>query len=132
MNKHIALLVAGLVGTGAALAAEVVVIVNPAAGVPTKEQVADIYLGKSRAYTPLDQAETSPIRAEFYLKATGRDLAQVKSAWSRIVFIGKGRPPRELMDATAVKQAVAADPKAIGYIDKSALDASVKAVLVLN
>ena len=42
MNKHIALLVAGLVGTGPTLAAEIVVIVNPAAGVPTKEQVAEL------------------------------------------------------------------------------------------
>jgi ABC-type phosphate transport system substrate-binding protein len=34
-------------------------------------------------------------------------------------------------DAAAVKKAVAADPKAIGYIDKSEADASVKIVLAL-
>ena len=131
MNKQIALLLVAF-GTGAAFAADIVVIVNPAASAPTKAQVADIYLGKSRAYTPLDQAEASPIRAEFYQKATGRDVAQVKSAWSRIVFTGKGQPPTELPDSAAVKQAVATDPKAIGYIDKSALDATVKAALALE
>lgn len=132
MNKHIALLVAGLLGAGAALGAEIVVIVNPAATEPTREQVADVYLGKSRSFTPLDQPEASPIRADFYQKATGRDLAQVKSAWTRLVFTGRGQPPKELPDAAAVKRAVAADPKAIGYIHKSALDASVKVALTLN
>lgn len=133
-RKHIALLMAGLLGAGthANSSAEVVVIVHPAAASPTKEQVADVYLGKSLAYTPIDHAEEAPIRAEFYLKATGRDLAQVKSAWSRVVFTGRGQPPREAIDAAAVKRAVANNPKAIGYIEKSALDVSVKAAFTLD
>ncbi|HET6787710.1 MAG TPA: hypothetical protein VFH49_07100, partial [Aquabacterium sp.] len=61
-----------------------------------------------------------------------RDLNQIKATWSRIVFSGKGQAPKELPDAAAVKKAVAADPKAIGYIDKAAVDGSVKAVLTLD
>ena len=34
--------------------------------------------------------------------------------------------PKEVGDSAAVKKAVAADPKAIGYIEKSAVDGSVK------
>ncbi len=49
-----------------------------------------------------------------------------RSAWK---FTGKAAAPKELQDAAAVKKAVAADPKAIGYIEKSALDASVKAAI---
>ena len=52
--------------------------------------------------------------------------------WSRLAFTGQGQPPKELADAEAVKKAVAADPKAVGYIDKADVDASVKVVLVLN
>jgi hypothetical protein len=37
-----------------------------------------------------------------------------------------------MSDAAAVKKAVAADPKAVGYIDKADVDASVKVVLTLN
>lgn len=132
MNMFTALLVAGLLGTGATRAAEIVVIVNPAAEVPTMEQLADVYLGRSRAYSPTDHAEVSAIRTEFYRKATGRDPAQVKMAWSRLVFTGKGLPPRELPSAAAVKKAVAADPKAIGYIDLADLDGTVKAALRLD
>lgn len=132
MYKHIVLLLAGLLGQATTAAADIVVIVHLRAATPTKEQLGDVYLGKSRAFAPLDQAETSQIRAEFYQKTTGRDLAQVKAVWSRIVFTGKGVPPIELLDAAAVKRAVAADPKAIGYIERSALDGSVKLALTLD
>lgn len=116
----------------AASAAEIVVIGNPGGAALTKEQIADVYLGKSQAATPLDLPEAAATRAEFYKRATGRDLAQVKSTWSRVVFTGKGQPPKELPDAAAVKKAVAADPKAIGYIEKSAVDGSVKTLLTLE
>lgn len=131
--KKIAIQLALLFGvvTGAQ-AIDIVVIGNPAAGPMTKEQVADVFLGKSQAFTPVDQVESAPIRAEFYKQATGRDLAQVKSTWSRLVFSGKGQAPKELADNAAVKKAVAADPKAVGYIDKSAVDGSVKVVSTLN
>jgi hypothetical protein len=109
-----------------------VVIANPAVGPLTKEQVSDLFLGKSQAFTPVDQVDSSPAYTDFYKKATGREVAQVKSTWSRIVFSGKGQAPKQLADAAAVKKAVAADPKGVGYIDKSAVDASVKVVLDLD
>jgi ABC-type phosphate transport system substrate-binding protein len=109
-------------------AADLVVIGNPAAGPLSKDQVADIFLGKSQSHTPLDQAEGSAIYVDFYKRATGRDAAQVKSTWARVVFSGKGQPPKQLADSAAVKKAVAADPKAVGYIEKSAVDGSVKVV----
>jgi hypothetical protein len=48
------------------------------------------------------------------------------------VFTGQGQPPKEVADPASVKKAVAADPKTVGYIDKSDVDASVKVVLSLN
>lgn len=112
--------------------ADLVVIANPAVGALTKDQVADLYLGKNQSLNPVDLPESSPLYAEFYKKATGRDVAQVKSTWSRIVFSGKGQAPKQLPDAAAVKKAVAADPKGVGYIEKSAVDGTVKAVLPLD
>jgi ABC-type phosphate transport system substrate-binding protein len=115
-----------------AAAVEVVVVGNPAAAPLTKDQVADIFLGKSQAMTPIDQAESAAIRAYFYKQATGRDLAQVKALWSRLMFSGKGLPPRELADSAAVKKAVAADPKAVGYIEKGTVDGSVKVLATVE
>lgn len=110
--------------------AEVVVVVNPKAAEAsmTKDQVATFFLGKSSAMTPVDQPESAPIRAEFYKKVTDKDASQVKSLWSKLVFTGKATMPKEAGDSAAVKKAVAADPKAIGYIEKSAVDASVKVI----
>ncbi|MBE7368777.1 hypothetical protein [Ramlibacter pallidus] len=132
MAKRIALLATLLVGAQAALAADLVVVAHPSAAPVTKEQVADLFLGKGQSLTPVDQAEGSPLYAEFYRKATGRDVAQVKATWARLVFSGKAQAPRQLPDSAAVKKAVAADPKAIGYIEKSAVDSSVKVVLSLD
>ncbi|QJD99187.1 hypothetical protein HH212_03340 [Massilia forsythiae] len=108
--------------------AEVVVVANPKAAEAsmTKDQVAQFFLGKSSAMTPVDQAEGAPIRAEFYKKVTDKDASQVKALWSKLVFTGKATMPKEAADSAAVKKAVAADPKAIGYIDKAAVDGTVK------
>lgn len=126
------LLAIGLVAAASFAHADVVVIGNPAAAALTKDQVSDVFLGKSQVFTPIDQPDSAAVRAEFYKKATGRDPAQVKATWSRLVFTGKAVAPKEVADAAAVKKAVAADPKAIGYIDKSALDGSVKVLLALD
>ena len=125
-QKKLVALVLACTLAQAAVAADLVVIGNPAAAPLTKEQVSDIFLGKSPTMTPVDQPESAPIRADFYKRATGRDMAQVKSVWSRLVFSGKAQPPKELPDSAAVKKAVAANPTTVGYIEKSAVDASVK------
>ena len=132
MKKNIPLIVATLLAAVSVQAAELVVITHPSASAVSKEQVSDVFLGKSQAFTPIDQPESSATYADFYKKATGRDVSQVKSTWSRIVFSGKGQPPKQLPDSAAVRKAVSADPKAIGYIDKSALDGSVKTALTLD
>lgn len=125
------LLGAALVAATLPAMAEVVVIVNPKAAdnSMTKDQVAQVFLGKSTAFSPVDQPESAAIRAEFYKKVTDKDPSQVKSLWSKLVFTGKATMPKEVSDSAAVKKAVAANPKAIGYIDKSAVDATVKVVL---
>ena len=131
MNKMIAsLFAAAALGVSVPAMAEVVVVVNKSAAesTMTKDQVAQFFLGKSSSMTPIDQADASPIRAEFYKKVADKDAAQAKALWSKLVFTGKATMPKEVADSAAVKAAVAANPKAIGYIDKSAVDGSVKVV----
>ncbi|MEC5216692.1 ABC-type phosphate transport system substrate-binding protein [Actimicrobium sp. GrIS 1.19] len=123
-----------LTAMSAAAMAEVVVIVNPkfAAASMTEDEVAQIFLGKSTVLTPVDQAESAPMRAEFYKKVTDKEPSQVKTIWSKLVFTGKGTPPKDLGTAADVRKAVAADPKMIGYVDKASVDGSVKAVLTVK
>jgi hypothetical protein len=113
-------------------AGEIVVVMGPGAAALTKDQVANVYLGRNSTLKPVDLPESNPLREVFYKKATDRDPAQIKAVWSRLTFTGQGQPPREVSNSAAIKKAVAADPKAVGYIDKADLDASVKVVLTLN
>jgi ABC-type phosphate transport system substrate-binding protein len=126
-----ATLAAALISAGVPSFAEVVAVVgakSPATTM-TNEQVAQFFLGKSSSMTPIDQPESSPIRNEFYKKVADKEASQAKALWSKLVFTGKATLPKEVAGSAEVKKAVAADPKAIGYIEKSAVDATVKVVL---
>ena len=116
--------------------AQVAVVVNPKSPLATMtaDQVSGIFLGKSNTLpsggtaAPTDLPESAATRDLFYTKVTGKSAAQVKAAWSRLVFSGKATPPKELATSADVKKFVASNPDAIGYIEKSAVDASVKVV----
>ncbi|GGY19002.1 hypothetical protein GJV26_00715 [Massilia dura] len=128
------LTVAAFAAAATPAAAETVVIVsakNPATRM-FSEQAAQFFLGKSTMFTPVDQADGSAIRNEFYKKVTDKDAAQVKAIWSKLVFTGKAQAPKEFKTSAEVKKAVADDPKAIGYIEKSAVDDTVKVILTLQ
>jgi len=112
--------------------AEIVVIANKANPAKvTTEQVADVFLGRSNELTPIDQVRSTDIRAEFVQKVCGKKESQYEAVWAKLEFSGKGIRPHSAASSQAVKQAVAADPKAIGYVDKSAVDESVKVLFTL-
>lgn len=113
--------------------AEVVIVVNPKNAAPqmSSEQASQYFLGKSTTMTPIDQSEGSAIRSEFYKKLADKEASQVKAIWSKLVFTGKGTLPKEVGSSDAVKKAIAADINAIGYIEKSAVDGTVKVVATL-
>ena len=131
--------VALALGLGTARA-DVAVIVNPKnpAASMTADQVAAIFLGKTQTLPSgataamADQAEGSPIYEAFYGKVAGKTGAQVKAAWSRLTFSGKATPPKPMASSAEVKKFVASNPDAIGYVEKAAVDGSVKAVLTVD
>ncbi|MBB3219973.1 hypothetical protein [Pseudoduganella umbonata] len=130
MNKLMHAIAAAIAFAAAPAMAEVVAVVGTASSqaTMTKDEVANVFTGKSSALTPIDQPESAPVRAEFYKKVADKDPAQAKALWAKLVFTGKATMPKEAADSAAVKKAVAANPKAIGYIEKSAVDATVKVV----
>jgi ABC-type phosphate transport system substrate-binding protein len=118
--------------------ADVVVIVSAKSRVTrlTAEQAAKIFLGKTSSFpnngdaVPIDQAEGSAIREEFYSKVVHKNPAQLSAYWAKIIFTGDGRPPEKLDSNAAVRKAVANNPNAVGYIDKSAVNKSVRVILI--
>ncbi|NBD19759.1 hypothetical protein GTZ97_03620 [Aquabacterium fontiphilum] len=135
-----ALAAVGLLTLAQAASAQIAVIVNPKSQMAsmTQEQVAAIFLGKSNRLpsgataVPADLPESSAVREQFYSKAAGKSSAQVKATWARLTFSGKATPPREMSTAADVKKHVASNVDAIGYIEQSAVDNTVKVVLVVD
>ncbi|MFC5547226.1 hypothetical protein [Massilia aerilata] len=129
-----ALAAAGFAALAAAPAqAEVAIIVSAhSSQAPQVAQVCQAFLGKVKSPTPINLNEKNPLRDEFFAKACRKDPVQVQAMWGKLIFTGTGTPPAEVDSAAAMKKAVAADPNAVGYIDKKDLDASVKVVATAN
>jgi ABC-type phosphate transport system substrate-binding protein len=108
--------------------ADVVVIVSAKSPITslTAEQTAKIFLGKVDTFpddgdaVPIDQVEGSAVHKSF---------SQVTAYWAKVIFTGDGRPPVMLESNVAVRKAIANNPNAIGYIDKSAVNRSVRVIL---
>ncbi len=119
-----------------ARAEEVVAVVSSKSPVTSLSaaQVADIFLGKTSRFpdgsqaVPIDQPEDSPVRDRFYAQYTGKSAAQVKAHWSKIIFTGRGQPPVQAANGAEVKKMIAQNPSAIGYIDPTLVDDSVRVV----
>jgi len=112
--------------------AQVVVVTGPNGPEVTKDQLTNVYLGRSKDFKPLDLPEGDATRDAFYRKGTEREPSQVKALWARVVFSGKGQAPLILPDAGSIKKAVNSDAKAVGYIPKSEVDGSVKVLMTLE
>ena len=122
---------------GGAAWADVVAVVsasNPAAAM-SKNQVMDIFLGRVSRFpdggraVPIDQAEGSAARDEFYLTFADRTAAQIKAHWSKIIFTGRGQPPRQAANGLEVLKLVVENPNAIGYVERNLVDGRVRVLL---
>jgi hypothetical protein len=117
--------------------ADVAAVVSAKSTVPalTQAEVADIFLGRSNRFpdgsqaVPCDLAEGSPVRDEFYIKVVGKSAAQMKAYWSKIIFTGRGQPPRAVGNSEQAKKLVADNPQFVCYIDRNAADKSVNILL---
>jgi ABC-type phosphate transport system substrate-binding protein len=121
-----------------AASADVVAVVSAASPITalSKTQVVDIFLGKRTRFpdgtsaVPIDQAEGSSVREDFYSKFAAMSAAQLKAFWSKIIFTGRGQPPSNVVGGTELKKLLLANPNAIGYMDQNMVDSSLKVVLV--
>ncbi|WP_440994932.1 phosphate ABC transporter substrate-binding protein [Arhodomonas sp. SL1] len=129
-------LLLSLMATGAA--AEVVVVVADRSPVDTlsEAELTDIFLGRlerlpgGHPVTPVDQAERTSAYREFYADYLGRSASQIKAHWSKLIFTGRGQPPRSFRDGEAVAEFVSANPDAIGYVDRSLVGDGLRVVSI--
>ena len=136
LRSALAAMVLVISANSSALASEIVVVVSAKSQVTSlsASQVADIFLGKVSRFPDgnqaiaIDQSEESTARELFYSQFTGKSAAQVRSHWSKIIFTGRGQPPRQVLNSSEAKRLVVENPNAIAYIESRLVDASVRIV----
>ena len=112
----------------------VVVSATSSASKLDKEQVANLFLGKSSSYpdgsaaVPIEQTDATPAHDEFHKSITEKSASQLKSYWSKMIFSGKGTAPKEVASNAELLKLLASNPAMIGYIDKNAVDKTVKVI----
>lgn len=116
--------------------AEVAVIVHPSnANALDEATVAKIFLGREKSFAdgksvvPVSLSESAAASTAFNDTVLKKSSSQLKAYWSKLVFTGKGTPPKEISSDEEMIKLVATNPSLIGYVDASKVDASVKVAL---
>ena len=102
------------------------------------EEVRRLFLKKNKSFKsgvkaePLDQVKENKVRNMFYKKVVNKGPSQLTSYWSRMIFTGKGTPPKVAGNDESVINSVSKNVNAIGYIDSASVDKRVKVLLTVN
>lgn len=115
--------------------AEVAVIVHPSnAAAMDADFVNKLYLGREKSFPggataiPLALADSNAAAGEFNDKVLKKSASQLKAYWSKLLFTGKGTPPKEIGSDAEMVSLVASNPNMIGFVDAAAVNDSVKVV----
>lgn len=117
--------------------AELVVVVNPNTAVTSlsTHQLSRIFLGQTGVFpngsTAIALDGNDALRNRFYQEVLQKNPEQINKYWTRMIFTGKARLPREIR-LSDIKMAVAETPGAITYMDRNMVDHSVRVIHIEN
>ena len=98
---------------------------NPMTSI-SRAELSAIYMKRRRSWrdgreiVPVDQPTASPVRERFSRAVHGKNVAYVTRYWQRLIFSGRGIPPRQLQNDVAVLEFVKNSRDAIGYTARDA------------
>lgn len=115
--------------------AEIAVIVHPSnTATLDSNAIKRIYLGKLKSYStgrkaiPIAFKEGTKTSEAFNQKVIGKSASQLKAYWSKLLFTGKGTPPKQVSSDAEMLQLISVNPDLIGFIDSSKVSGDVKVV----
>lgn len=118
--------------------AEIAVVASASASISSADaaELKRLYLGKTKTLsgvkvTAINQTNSNEISSAFNQAVLQKSGNQLKAYWSKLVFTGKGTPPKELDGDAAVIAALKDDSSAVGYIDSASVTGDVKVLLTL-
>jgi len=103
----------------------------------SREEAAQLLLGHRNRLNDgtlitLIDLPSGQIRARLYQVLTGKNPIQVRANWSRLVFSGRVRPPREASSENEALEWLLNTPNAIGYLPAAVNDKRIKVLLVVD
>ena len=131
MKTSLAALLVAALTLSVSAQAEIAVVVHPdsPAATLTSEQIAAIYLGRDTRFAAIDLPERVGFRHWFYYKITGRDATQINILRAKQIA---RMPPTVAANSVDAMRRVAANKYAVAYVDKRAVDASVKVIMTIQ
>lgn len=128
-----------LLWSGPALAGEAVLVVhrdNPVSSLELAD-VRAIFLGKKVFWDDGNGIEvllqkSGETHQNFSQNTLGKSPRQLSMYWKRVLFSGEGLPPREVDGDEEILETIAANAKAIGYVDSHVKDNRVKPVSIIR
>ena len=126
-----------LSGLGSTANAEPVVVVSAASALRqlSQDEVVNIFLGRYRRLPngdtalPIDQPESSPVRADFYRRLVNKDLNEINAYWSRLIFSGRTSPPLQASSSADVIVWLLGQPGGVAYVDRTQVDKRLRIVM---
>ena len=117
------------IGSSLTRAESLYVVANPQAGLQSlsRGDVINIYMGRNRSLPnsgialPLDINSNYAEKAKFYKKLINRDLPEVNSYWTRVMFSGDASPPRQVDTFEDIRELIKNNKGAIAYLPETEL-----------
>lgn len=139
-NSMKAALLLLLLQSPALMAGKVSVIVNKQVATDSvaAADIRQIYMAKKTTLSsgeeviPLDGVEGSPGYQAFYEQIMRKSTVQINSYWSRMMFTGRGKPPRQLSDSNDILQLVENNKNYMAYVYGEVKSDKVKVVYTID
>ena len=122
-----------MLSTAAQAEPVVVVSASSSLGALTQDEVRQIFNGQTRRVSgisvkPLDLPSRGGARNDFYQQVLGKSAEQMKSYWARMIFTGRGMPPREVSSEQEMVLLVGSNRNFVGYLDAALVTPDLKVV----
>lgn len=99
------------------------------------DYVKRIFLGKLKGFPsreqaiPLDLPDGNSTREVFLNTFLNKSQTQYSAFWSRVVFTGKGTPPKPVDNESDMIDLVSNNPNLIGFVDSKNVTSDVRVVI---
>lgn len=121
-----------------AMAASLVVVVDARSDIErlSRNEVVNIFMGRYRVLPSGEPAHpfdhpTRTVKASFYKKLLGKDMADINAYWARLLFSGRTAPPRQAQSLREMIDWLSSQRGGVAYLEREQVDNRVKIVLEL-